>query len=497
MDHCRVQGSGIRVQGSGFRIQGFSHQASPTHHSRWRRRTAWLAALALLLAPVWAPAQVPEKLREGDLRTLQDAFVSLADRVRPSVVAIRTYRMSRRGDTAGDGFRVPNSQGSGVIFRADGYILSNHHVVEDSDEIRVILSSSDELPATLLGSDPRSDLAVLRVDRLDLRPARLGDLSRVRQGQWTFAFGNPFGLANRDGRISFTVGNVSALDRQLTDQLDPTGVRYYGNLIETTSSINPGNSGGPLFSLDGEVIGVVTAIESRSGVNEGMGFAIPISDRTRRIIDTLAAGQRVRYGYLGVTIEDVNEALRRELNLVRRGGAVIRDLSDENGAAAAASLRANDVIVEYDGVPIEGADHLVRLVGSTQVGTTANVKYVRDGRVEAVSVKLGERALTPFTAAARDPAVPLAPWFGAILAEPTDQQLAQLKLTRDDAGIVVVDVPTTTPAYAFGLRSGELIMRLDGKRVRTLGEFAEAANRAGRHIRAELSDGRTIIIEDN
>jgi serine protease Do len=453
-----------------------------------------------IIASLWltgmAAAQLPQRLRESDLKTLQDSFASLADRVRPSVVAVSTYGLvpRQRADGEPRSIRVARSQGSGVIFRSDGHILTNHHVVEDAEDIRVILFNGEEVPAKVVQSDPRSDLAVIKVDRVNLRSAQLGDLSKVRQGQWTFAFGNPFGLGNHTGRTSFSVGNVSALDRQLTEQLDPTRKRYYGNLIETTSAINPGNSGGPLFNVDGEMIGVVTAIESRSGVNEGIGFAIPICQRTRKIIDTLAAGEPVRYGYLGVNIDDVSAALRSDLGLARSGGAIIRSFVDASGAAAEAKLRENDIIIEFDGTPIEGADHLVRLVGSTQVGSAAPVKYVRDGQVQTTTVHLRELDLSVSSASGEGPQ--MARWLGALLAEPSDQQLVELKLTRDDAGIVVLRVRPDSRAYAAGLRPKQLITRFDGKRVRTLAEFEAAVQRAGRHMRLELSNETIVHIEN-
>ncbi|HEY3245761.1 MAG TPA: trypsin-like peptidase domain-containing protein [Phycisphaerae bacterium] len=450
-----------------------------------------LAALGFLF-PVLAAAQVPQRLREADLKTLQDAFTSLADRVRPSVVAISTYEVVRGGGSEGNPRQVhiAHSQGSGVIFRADGHILTNHHVIEDAEDIRVMLFNGEELPAKLVQSDARSDLAVLQVERANLRPAQLGDLSKVRQGQWTFAFGNPFGLGNHNGRTSFSVGNVSALDRALTEQLDPTQKRYYGNLIETTSAINPGNSGGPLFNIDGEMMGVVTAIESRSGVSEGIGFAIPICERTKRIIDTLAAGHEVRYGYLGVNVDDVSLALRRELGLTRSGGAIIRSFAKGASPSAQANLRQNDVIVEFDGVPIENADHLVRLVGATQVGSAAAVKVMRDGKLESTTLALNER---PDLDAGRPQ---FAQWLGATLAEPSDEQLASLNITRENAGIAVVRVRSDSRAYAAGLRDQQMIMRFDGKRVHTIAEFEAAVQRAGRHMRLELSDHTIVHIEE-
>lgn len=373
-----------------------------------RRRICWkpssqLVILGFLAALCWAwPGRIaaqsepPSRFEVAELRALEAAFVNLAQEVRPSVVAVRTYHL-RRGTRGEDGpaMRSPRSenQGSGFILTAAGHVLTNNHVVEGADDILVVLHNGQEEQAALVQRDVRHDLAVIKIEAEHLKPVEFGDPGTLKVGQWAFAVGNPFGLANVNGRASVTVGNISGLGRDLTGPL--TGWRadqdqYYGNLIETSATINPGNSGGPLFNLSGQVIGVVTAIETRSGVSEGMGFAIPIDLYTKRIVSTLMTGQPVHYGFLGITTSPPDWSLIRHLGWDHSRGAIVMDVAD-GLPAAAAGLKRRDLIVEFDGQPVEDPDHLVRLVGATPAGTESSIKYIRDGHEHTVRVVLEER----------------------------------------------------------------------------------------------------------
>lgn len=338
--------------------------------------------------------RLASKYHMADLKALESAFVALADQVRPSVVAIRTYRTVERRRSERHQILRPVSQGTGFVVAADGYIATNRHVLEDANVFTVILHNGEKLEAEVIQTDPRSDLAVIKVEARGLKPVRFGDLADVRPNQWAFACGNPFGLANEDGTSSVTFGVISALGREMTQRLAPGDFQrhYYGNMIETSAAINPGGSGGPLFNIDGEMIGVVTAIETSSGVSEGAGFAIPIDKNTRRILDKLRAGEEIRYGFLGVTVENVP---RPESSVVADSrvfrGAMVMTISLRDGPAAQAGLQSSDVIIEYDGMAIEDFDHLVRLVGFTPVGSRVPLTYVRNGVRRRTSVVLGDR----------------------------------------------------------------------------------------------------------
>lgn len=351
-----------------------------------------LAAACLFPAP--AIAEAPNLYKLANLRALEDAFTELADEVRPSVVSIRCYQSANEDRGDNNRVRLPISQGSGFIIDEDGFIATNRHVVEGADIISVILSGGVRFDAELIKADLRSDLAVLKIDRENLPAVGFSDLASVKVGQWAFACGNPFGLAfDSGGEPSVTYGVVSALGRQMTDKLtNNPRVYYYGNLIETSAAINPGSSGGPLFNIEGDVIGVVTAIETSSGVNEGHGFAIPVDKNTRRIIDTLKRGEEVRYGFLGVEVHDVPEPLSKR---VRGGtqsrGAEIARISPSNGPAAEAGLAVGDVILQVDGNDVQGADHLVRLVQYMPVGGEIDVTFTRRSVKRKATVRLGDR----------------------------------------------------------------------------------------------------------
>ncbi len=366
-------------------------------HSTGLTTAHWILVVPILafcaIRPIPTLAGPPDRYEPVDLRALQDAFVELADDVRPSVVAIRTYtvhdsRVAERGFITS-----PLNQGSGFVIDPNGYIATNQHVVAGAGAISVILDTGQTYNATVRQVDRRSDLAVLKIDAKDLRPVRRGDAGKVKVGQWAFACGNPFGLANRGGQSSVTVGVVSALAREMTDQLSVNEqLRYYGNLIETSAAINPGNSGGPLFNIDHEVIGMITAIETSTGVNEGAGFAIPINRNTWHILQTLKDGQVVRYGFMGVNVDDVPQPRSRVVAHTRaHRGAKITGINPSNGPAAKAGLRRDDIVIEIDGRTVQNSDHLVRLIQYSPVGTEVEITYLRRGVKRKTTVTLGDR----------------------------------------------------------------------------------------------------------
>ncbi|MGH7900033.1 MAG: S1C family serine protease, partial [Candidatus Binatia bacterium] len=266
--------------------------------------------------------------------------------------------------------------GSGVIVRADGYILTNHHVVAGADEIRVKLNDTRSFAAELVGSDPRTDVALIRVKGQDLPKAELGNSDELGVGDWVLAIGNPFGLEE-----TVTAGIVSAKERVI-------GAGAFDNFIQTDASINPGNSGGPLVDTEGRVVGLNSAIFSRSGGSIGIGFAIPINLATQ-IAEELRTHRRVVRAWLGIAMQDVTPALARALGLASSDGALIGDIY-RGGPAQRAGMRRGDVIVAVNGRPVKTFRELSRWVAKVPLGETVQVDVVREGKKKRFEVTVQE-----------------------------------------------------------------------------------------------------------
>ncbi|MDM7915861.1 MAG: Do family serine endopeptidase, partial [Candidatus Eisenbacteria bacterium] len=323
------------------------------------------------------------------------AFVHIAKQVLPSVVTITSERTVQVTGMPGPGGgfrffgddffrffntpeRVPQTgSGSGVIISPDGYVLTNNHVVREADQIRVTLEDGRTFDAEMVGTDPKSDVAVIRIKADDLVPARLGNSDELEVGEWVLAVGNPFQLSS-----TVTAGIVSAVGRS------NIGLADYEDFIQTDAAINPGNSGGALVNLDGEVVGINTAIATRSGANEGVGFAIPIN-MASRIKDSLIHEGKVVRGWLGVNIQNLNESTAEIFGLDRPQGALVSQVVP-GSPAADAGLRVRDVITEIDGRPVKDVEDLQLQVVDRAPGTRVKLTVQREGRDRTVEVKLGE-----------------------------------------------------------------------------------------------------------
>ena len=403
------------------------------------------------------------------LRAMEDAFSAVADRVTPAVVNVST--VGARGstnsddDSLGDDLydryfrRRPREDGrasaSGVIVDRKGYILTNNHVIENAREITVRLSDSRKFSATLVGRDPKTDLAVLKVDApAPLPAAELADSDRLRVGQWAIAIGSPFGLDR-----SVTVGIISATAR------NRVGVTTYENFIQTDASINPGNSGGPLLNLDGKVIGINTAIVA---AGQGIGFSIPINEAKAVMAQLIAKGRVVR-GWLGIVIQDVTDELASSFGVREREGVLIADVM-RGGPADAAGLRPGDVIVELDGGRIREVPDLQRRVAARAPGERVRVVVVRDGsRQSPIAVVVGEMPKEEPEQLAQAGIEAL-----GLQLEPLAPGAADRLGLAVSRGLLVVDVATGSPAARGGLRRGDVILEVARQPVSDTETFGRA-----------------------
>ncbi len=420
-----------------------------------------LALAALAVAPEGIRASAAEPpvapgVAAADLDALQRAFDQVVQRVSPSVVGIRAQRRGPGESEAGDATRLLVN-GSGTVVAPGGLILTNEHVVQGATEIEVLCFDGQKLRGTVFASDPRSDLAVLSIDRRDLPVATFCDWSQVARGHWTIALGNPFGLAG-DGSLSVSVGVVANLDRSLPG-LGEVDDRFYHDMIQTTAPIHPGNSGGPLFNIRGELIGVVTAMHTRAPSDEGIGFAIPMSPARRRIIDQLVQGRPIQYGYLGASVRTADAADGERAPAATRG--VIVDQVEPHGPAAQAGVRVGDALLRYDDQPVRSPGHLADLVGRTEVGRQVTLTLLREGAPLTVVATIDVRDVSRVSWM-RGGAVL---WRGLRIVDLSPDVRRLLRVTDDVRGIAVIDVLPRSAGEQAGIQIGQVIEAVAGEKV--------------------------------
>jgi serine protease Do len=372
--------------------------------------------------------------------------------------------------------RRAQSLGSGFIVDTAGIVVTNNHVIDGADEINVILHDNTSIRAELIGTDPRTDIAVLRI-RTDhpLTAVTWGNSDEAAVGDWVMAIGNPFGLGG-----SVTAGIVSARGRDIRQGM-------YDDFIQTDAAINRGNSGGPLFNMRGEVVGINTAIYSPSGGSIGIGFSIP-SNLARNIAAQLQDGGRVRRGWLGVNIQQVTDEIAESLRLPggARGALIAR--AQEDGPAAKAGIRSGDVVLRFNGQEVREMRNLPRIVADTRVGTEAPVVLWRDGREETVTVTVAELPAEQAQAQAqggqRDQARPAEVAGLGLRVAPISSELRErFSLRAEQRGVVIVEVAADSPAAERDLRPGDVIVEVQQERVSTVQELQERIERLRRQNR--------------
>jgi len=413
-------------------------------------------------------------------------FVEVAKAVTPTVVNISTTRISRlpEGHAGGAPFDDPffkrffgdelfrrfeapkdrreRSLGSGVIADANGYIITNNHVVSKADEIRVLFSDKRSFTAKVVGTDPKTDIAVIKVDAKDLPTIPWADSDKLQVGEYVLAIGNPFGLNQ-----TVTMGIVSAVGRA------NVGIAEYEDFIQTDAAINPGNSGGALVNARGELVGINTAIFSQSGGYMGIGFAVP-SNMVRSVMEQLIKGGKVVRGYLGVSIQELTQDLARQFGVADTKGVLISDVLADSPAKRA-KLERGDVIVEFDGRAVENPTQFRNLVAQTPIGKKVHVKLLRGGKERDLEVTIAEQPKTmaqPESQGDDDGETRSAGAFaGMDVRELTPELARRFNLSREGKGVVVTRIADGSPAGEAGLQAGDLITEINRKPIANLRDF--------------------------
>jgi serine protease Do len=420
------------------------------------------------------------------------AFSDIVRSVSPAVVNISTTKTVRRdsGSFFDDpffdflspfrDFKTPRkwkeqSLGSGVIVSDDGYILTNNHVVEHADEVMVTLSDNRSFRAKIIGTDPKTDMAVIKINSRGLPAVRWGNSDKLQVGEFVLAIGSPYGLNN-----TVTMGIISAVGRA------NVGIADYEDFIQTDAAINPGNSGGPLVNIRGEMIGINTAIFSRSGGYQGIGFAVP-SNMAHLVMKQLEKTGRVTRGWLGVTIQELTAELSAKFGADSTNGALVGDVL-KGGPAEKAGIRRGDIIVEYDGKRVRDVGTLRNMVAESSVGVTVPVTIMRAGKEYRLKVRIAELPAEVVKAApAESGGDSLGEGLpGLSVVELTREIGKQLGIGRGERGVVVVKVEAGSSSEEAGIRKGDVIQEIDRKRIAGVGEY----NR----IVSALSPDETVLL---
>ncbi len=476
-----------------------------------------LSALSFILGYVGTNGSVNAATNIGEL---ERSLMNVSEEVKLSVVSITTVKVFKHPSTGGGGYHgdkyghgnrrnrqgnpfdeffdkfIPKappkgeyktqSLGSGVIVKTDGkkgYILTNNHVVADMDELKVKLSDKREFDGEVVGTDEQTDLAVIKIEGDDLKAAHMGDSEKLRQGQWAIAIGNPFGLTH-----TVSVGVVSAIGRS------GVGIANYENFIQTDAAINPGNSGGPLVNIDGEIIGINTAIFTRSGGYQGIGFAIPVNMAKAVLRDLIDTGKVTR-GWLGVAIQDMDASLAEQFGVTITEGVLISDVQDDSPAKEAGFERG-DIVIEYGNKEVGDVNRLRNIVAQTKVGEKVKVKVLRKEKEKVLTVKIGEQPSDLFASGKSSIGKNL-----GLSVQDLTEELGRSFGYDNESGVVVTAVEPGSPAAETDIKEGDLIKEVNREKVNNINEFKDVLKNTdkGKDILLLIRRGmhtRFVIIKD-
>ena len=457
------------------------------------------------------PANQPASLKLADPNEgpSKNSFAPIVKKVMPEVVNISSSKVVKTsadssgqlppgmqmdpffrqffGDNSGHQFNAPRedrerSLGSGVIVSPEGYILTNNHVVEGATEILVTTSDKHEYKARIVGTDPRTDIAVLKIDATNLPSVTIADSSKVQVGDYALAIGDPFGVGE-----TVTMGIVSATGRA------NLGIEDYEDFIQTDAPINPGNSGGALVNDRGELIGINTAILSHgSGGSQGVGFAVP-SNLARNVMDQIIKNGKVTRAYMGVSIQEVSPELAKAFGEAEPRGALVGDVSS-GSPAEKSGLQKGDIIVALNGNPITDSNQLRMSISMMTPGATANLKVMRNGSEHDMTVKLGVLP-TEEEQASVEPANPQGALEGVTVGNVTNQAVQQLGLPANTQGVVVTDINPSSPVADSGLQPGDVIQEVNHQAVTNVTDFDRAVQKAGKNPLLLVNrQGHTLFI---
>ena len=449
----------------------------------------------------------------SEAQNLEDNFVELSQNTGPAVVTITVVQTVGRGvapqgmtgDPLMDEFFYrffggrpqeykQKGMGSGFILDKEGHILTNDHVVGNADDIEVTLPDGRNFKAVLLGSDPRSDIALIKIKGDNLPFLKLGDSDQVKPGQWALALGNPFGNIVNNPKPTVTAGIVSAVHRTINIREED---RMYGDLIQTDASINQGNSGGPLVNLKGEVIGINTLIFSPSGGSVGIGFAIPIN-RGKAILQDLISGREVRHGWLGLWLQDVSMEMVRQFGLTSQETGALVFKVEKGSPGEADGFESGDILLEINDQPIQNSADVTRIVSGKRPGEKLHCRIFRSGREEKIEATIGERKEA---ASARENAQKPTPrkveWRGLVAEEITKQMVETYNLPSRE-GVIVSKVAFGSPAFNARISAGDVIYSIAQNPVNSTDDFKKIASQHTQgDVLVHTSRGYVVIYDQN